>query len=75
MSYFDPYTAPYIAPSTKYWMVHNGSNPTNVKHTSKVLAIGEAARLARMNPGKKFWVLEAVHTAEVKEQPVTYQSL
>ena len=62
-------------PSTKYWMVHNGSNPTNHKHTSKDLAIGEAARLARLHPGKKFWVLETVHTAQVPEAPVQHTPL
>lgn len=44
----------------KFWMVWNPARyaPT-YKHPSKESAQAEAGRLARMNPGQHFWVMEA----------------
>lgn len=52
--------------SKKFWMITGYGNQPRVRHTSKQLADDEAERLARANPGTKFYVLEAV---EVFEQP------
>lgn len=50
----------------KFWMITGDGNQPRVRHTNKKLATDEAERLARDNPGVKFYVLEAV---EVFEQP------
>lgn len=52
--------------SKKFWMITGDGNQPRVRHTNKKLATNEAERLARANPGTKFYVLEAV---EVFEQP------
>lgn len=43
----------------QFWMVQ-GDGPSNFRHVSKVLAEAEAMRLARQNPGKEFYVMEAI---------------
>ncbi|KGJ01721.1 hypothetical protein IT41_19415 [Paracoccus halophilus] len=43
----------------KFWMV-KGNGPSIAMHSSREIAEGEAARLARMNPGVQFFVMEAV---------------
>lgn len=52
--------------SQKFWMITGDGNQPRVRHTNKKLATNEAERLARANPGTKFYLLEAV---EVFEQP------
>lgn len=46
----------------QFWLVWNidGGAPTH-KHDSEQSAITEAERLARLNPGVQFAVLEATH--------------
>lgn len=46
----------------QFWLVWNvgGGAPTR-KHDSELSAICEAERLARMNPGNRFAVMEATH--------------
>ena len=48
--------------NTQFWLVWNidGGSPKH-KHASEQSAITEAERLARMNPGQRFAVLEATH--------------
>lgn len=44
-----------------FWVVWNpDQNAPRYRHASEVAAIGEAERLARMNPGQRFFVLEAI---------------
>ncbi|UFM64203.1 hypothetical protein LOS78_01650 [Paracoccus sp. MA] len=43
----------------KFWMV-KGDGPASAMHGTREAAEGEAARLARMNPGTLFFVMEAV---------------
>lgn len=47
-----------------FWMVYGADQraPT-VRHTSEAVAIAEAQRLARNNPGIEFFVLESVARA------------
>lgn len=53
-------------PSDTYWLVHNAaSGPAQHEHLSKESAIIEAERLAALNPGKHFHVLESIGTAHV----------
>lgn len=45
----------------RFWMVWNeGNQNPRVKHSSSMLARSEAERLARSNPGQKFYVLDAI---------------
>lgn len=48
-----------------FWLIWNerGSTPT-VRHETKASARAEAERLARMNPGQSFHVLELVGTCK-----------
>ena len=52
--------------SRKFWMITGDGNQPKVRQPSREKAIKEAERLARIKPGTKFYVLEAV---EVIEQP------
>lgn len=45
----------------KFWMVLGLGTPT-FRHESRVSAKAEAERLARMNPGQSFVVLESMAT-------------
>jgi hypothetical protein len=51
----------------KFWMITGDGNQPKVRHPSRAIAVKEAERLAKANPGIKFYVLEAV---DVIEQPV-----
>lgn len=53
---------------TTFWMVWSpeGRSPTH-KHELQSLAAKEAERLARMNPGNTFYVLEAVEARQVND--------
>jgi hypothetical protein len=51
-----------------------GANPTK-RHETDGDAMNEAARLARANPGVRFYVLTAERYCEVAETPVTWQTL
>lgn len=47
--------------SRQFWMVWNPcGNQPRVRHDSERAAVTEAERLARLNPGEHFIVLEAV---------------
>jgi hypothetical protein len=58
-----------------FWMVwrKDGGVPT-CQHTSLKSAMDEAERLARMNPGKEFVVLEAIKVCYVND-PVQWHQL
>jgi hypothetical protein len=48
-----------------FWMVYGEhQGPPTMRHASRVIADGEAKRLARNNPGIRFFVLESVAVAE-----------
>lgn len=57
-------TAPTERMKDAFWLVwnENGHAPTFV-HTSEGSAQKEASRLARLNPGQEFHVLESIGTA------------
>lgn len=45
----------------QFWMVWNpAARPPVVRHPSEQAATQEAERLARLNPGEQFFVLEAI---------------
>ena len=47
-------------PNGKFWLVWNPARSAPLmKHPSQESARVEAERLARINPGQQFWVLEA----------------
>ena len=56
----------------RFWMVQ-GTGPANHRHASRASAEAEAHRLARVNPGELFFVMEAV--AAVRRRDVEYISL
>lgn len=44
----------------RFWMVWRESSPTTrYRHPTKIQAVQECERLARMNPGERFFVLKA----------------
>lgn len=43
----------------KFWMVTGDKNSPTVRHTTFESARAESQRLAKANPGTKFYVLEA----------------
>lgn len=45
-----------------FWMV-KGAGPTNHVHATEEAAVMEAARLAELNPGQEFHVLQSISTA------------
>lgn len=46
---------------TRFWLVWNESGyPPRYRHDTEESAVREAERLARVNPGQNFYVLEAV---------------
>lgn len=50
-----------------FWMVlGDGTTYTKVRHQSRASAEHEASRLAKQNPGKKFFILKMVGTAEAR---------
>ncbi len=60
----------------KFWMVWVKDTPTTrVRHPSHQLAFEEADRLARLNVGKKVYVLEAIDYRWVQKTPLTYETL
>ena len=60
----------------KFWMVSvEGTTSSQVRHTSKPSADAEVVRLARLNPGKKVFRLEAMVYCEVKTAPVEWTAL
>lgn len=47
--------------SDQFWMVWNPNrNPPMFMHATEVAAEAEAERLAKLNPGERFFVLEAI---------------
>ena len=46
--------------SDKFWMVVGNGNSPKVRHATKSLAVQEAERLAKLNPGTNFYVVESV---------------
>lgn len=53
----------------QFWIVANNSFPTRIsyKHTNYQSATAEAKRLARMNKGERFVVMEAIQAFEVDD--------
>ncbi len=50
----------------KFWAVWNiSSGPPTYQHHTKEAALAEAERLARLNPGGMFYVLEAIEARYV----------
>jgi len=49
----------------KFWMITGEGNLPRVRHETEEQAQREADRLARANPGKKFYVLEAIEEVEM----------
>ncbi|MBS1724998.1 MAG: hypothetical protein JSS66_18825 [Armatimonadetes bacterium] len=47
-----------MEPIKIFWMVH-GNGPCHVRHATQEIAVAEAKRLARLNPGERFYVTEA----------------
>jgi len=59
-----------------FWMVlADGANATTVRHTSFEKAQREANRLARLNGGKKFYVLACCGAAVADAAPVWHQAV
>jgi hypothetical protein len=50
----------------KFWMITGDGNAPKVRHFNRQDAVNEASRLAKSNPGKEFFVMEAV---EMLTQP------
>ncbi len=52
----------------KFWIVWNpeGRNPSR-RHDKGALAVTEAGRLARANPGQQFFVMEVMGFARVEK--------
>jgi len=50
----------------KFWMVLGNGTPT-YRHPAKSTAVAEAERLARMNPGTEFVVLESLAVCKKTE--------
>jgi hypothetical protein len=59
------------AQSKKFWMV-KGNGPTGFKHSTKEAAIKEAERLAKVHPGKEFYVLETICIKKTSKMETTY---
>lgn len=60
----------------KFFMVWKEGTPSPVKrHPNHSSAFKEAKRIARLHPGKKVYVLEAIDCRWVEEQPLTYKIL
>ena len=60
-------------PHPRFWMVFcptNSLHPPKVMHPSKEKATEEAARLARLNIGQEFYVLQVISVSCVEQQPV-----
>lgn len=58
---------------TRFWMV-KGEGPTSIHQPTIAAARAEAKRLASLNPGKKFVVLEA-NEYFVVDSPISHYSL
>lgn len=50
----------------KFWMITGDGNAPKVRHANRQDAVNEATRLAKANPDKEFFVMEAV---EMLTQP------
>ncbi|KKK94774.1 hypothetical protein LCGC14_2679440 [marine sediment metagenome] len=60
----------------KFFLVWVNDTPTTrMRHPSYNAACEEANRLARLNSGKKVYVLEAIDYRWVEEAPLTYKAL
>jgi hypothetical protein len=57
----------------QFWLVWspNGLAPPRFRHDTKQAAETEAVRLARLNRGEEFFVLEAVSSARVQDVQLT----
>ena len=44
----------------KFWMITGDGNAPKVRHHNRQDAVNEASRLAKANPDKEFFVMEAV---------------
>jgi hypothetical protein len=63
------------ADDNTFWMVFGeGAGAPTYKHNTEVGARTEANRLATLNSGRRFFVLEAVGVAELPKTKPTYQS-
>lgn len=64
-----------MKPNESFWMVwnENGGRPA-YRHASRAAANTEAERLAKLNPGERFVVLQAVAVVRV-QNPVEWTEL
>lgn len=57
---------------SEFWMVWNPENrQPRVRHHLEILAVNEAERLARANPGQQFFVLRATSVSKVELPSIT----
>lgn len=57
-----------------FWMVlADNSNQTNMRHDTRDRAQNEATRLAGINPGIRFFVLQSIGAA-VRRDPVSWET-
>ena len=62
--------------SDKFWCCYvEGTGGYTYRHAARPLAEQEAERLARLNEGKKVYVLETVCHCIAEPAPVTFYSL
>lgn len=61
-----------MTPHAPFWMVYGaGQGAPTMRHKSRMSAVSEAKRLARMVPDVAFFVLEATHHVIKRDVEVT----
>ena len=73
--YIQNYWASNKQNSDKFWMVVSDGNAPKVRHKTKREAEKEATRLSERNPGKTFYVLEAVESYVLPTHKVVKNSI
>ena len=60
----------------RFWLVWNPSRSMpQVRHLTRLDAMNEATRLAKLQPGEKFYILCATGLVESEAHPVKYTPL